>query len=174
MSNHVLFWLIPHPGCQRRITLSLESFSTIPLQAGNSYVKIPKWGQHGSNCRMPCLVSIFGTFPGTGDQQTEKTGVHFWCGVDIFSSITNHEIQQPGMLLARTIGQVSPGECTNDRHNCCSSRKCILPIPPPVARLHLAVYLAIFRVCEAHRFKMEVHLTWEMCKTRCIHLKISL
>jgi hypothetical protein len=67
-NNHDLFLINPDPGSQKRITLSLESISKIHFQAGTSDVEIPQWGQHGSNCRMPCHVSIVGTVRGTGDQ----------------------------------------------------------------------------------------------------------
>jgi len=40
----------------------------------------------------------------------------------------------------------------------------MLRIPPPVAGVHLTVYSATFRVCEAHWFKIQVRLKWEMCQ----------
>jgi len=66
LSNNDLIWIIPDPGSQKRITLSVESISTIAFQWGVSYVEIPEWGQHSSNLGMPCLISIFGSFRGTG------------------------------------------------------------------------------------------------------------
>ena len=83
---------------------------------------------------------------------------------DIFLNITNREIPQPGMLIAKKIGQVSLVGCTNYLHNRCSGRKLIMRIPPPVAGILLTVYLATFRVCKAHWFKVEVHPKWEMCQ----------
>jgi len=98
--------MIPESGSQKRITLSLESISIVPFEARASDVKIPEWVQHCSNHRMACLVSIFGTFRRTGDQPNKNQGAHFKCTADIFSSITEREIQRPGMLVARKIGQV--------------------------------------------------------------------
>jgi hypothetical protein len=66
------------------------------------------------------------------------------------------------MLIARKIGQVSLVGCTYDWHNRRSERKLILCIPPPIARVHLAVDSMTLRVSEAHRFKIEVLLNWEM------------
>jgi len=164
LSNHALFRMIPDPGSQKRITLSLESISTVSFQARASEVKIPKWGQHYSNRGMPCLVSIFGTFRRTGNQPKKNPGAIFRRVVDIFSNITYCKIQQPGMLVACKISQVGLVGCTNDCHNCCSSRKLILGIPPPIACVHLAVYWATFRVCKTHRFKIKVRLKWNMCQ----------
>jgi hypothetical protein len=164
MSNHDLFRIIPNKGSQRRITLSLESFRTVPFQATASDVKIPEWGQHCSNHGMPCLVNIFGTFPRTGNQPNKTPGAHFRCTADIISNITDREIQRPGMLVARKICQVSLVGCTNDWHNLHSSRNQILRIPPPIAGDHLAVYSATCRDCKAHRLKIDVCLKWDMCQ----------
>ena len=133
LSNHDLFWIIPDPGRQKTITPSLESISTIPCQAGTSYVKIPEWGQHCSNRRMPCIMDILGTFRGTWNQRNENAGAPDWCTADIFSNVTNRDIQRPGMLIAWKLGQVSLVGCTNDWHNRRSGRKLILHIPPAVA-----------------------------------------
>jgi len=84
LSKHDLFWIIPHPGRQKRMTLCLESIGTIPFQARTSYVKSPEWGQYCCNWRMPCLVSIFGTFWGTWDQPNENLGTLCRCTADIF------------------------------------------------------------------------------------------
>jgi hypothetical protein len=54
--------------------------------------------------------------------------------------------------------------CTNDWHNCLSSRKLILHIPQSITCIHFAVYSATFPVCKAHRFKIEVHLKLQMCQ----------
>jgi len=78
-------------------------------------------------------------------------------------NITNREIQWPGMLIARTIGQVSLVGYTYDGHNCRSGRQLILCIPPRVARVHLTVDSTALRVSKAHRFKIDMCLTWEMC-----------
>ena len=158
-----MFRIIPDPGGQKRITLSLESISTIPYQARASDVRIPEWGQHCSNGGMPCPVSIFGTFRRAGDQPNKNPGALVRCMADTFSNITDREIQRPGILVGRKIGQVGLVRCTNDWHNCRCSRKLILRIPPPIACVHLAVYLVSFRVCKVHRFKIEVRLKWVIC-----------
>jgi len=164
LSNQGLFRIIPDRGSQKRITLSLESISTVLFQARASDVKILEWGQYCSNCGMPCLVSIFGTFRRTGDQPNKHPGALCRCTADIFSIITDYEIQRPGMLETRKIGQVGLVGCTNDWHNCGSSWKLILHIPPPIACVYLPVYAATFRVCKGHRFKIEVRLKWEVCQ----------
>jgi len=166
LSNHDLFWIIPDPGSQKSITLSLESISTIPFQARASDVKIPEWVQHCSNRRMPCIVSIFGTVWWKEDQPNQDAGARFRCTVDIFSNITYSVIQRPGMLVSQRIGQVGLVGCTNDWHNPRSSRRLIMHIPPPIACVHLAVYSATFRVYEEHQFKIEVCLKWEMCQMK--------
>jgi len=144
LSNHDLFWIIADPGHQKSTTLSVESNSTIAFQAGTSYVKFPEWGQHSSNRGMPCLISIFGTIWGTGDQPSEDLGALCRCPADIFSNIPNCEIQRAGMLIPQKIGQMSLLGCTNDWHNCPSGRKLILCIEPPITRVHLTVYSATF------------------------------
>jgi len=113
---------------------------------------------------MPCIVHIFGSFRGTWKQPNENPGALFWCTADIFWNITYREIQRPGMLVARKIGQVSLVGCTNDWHKCRSGRKLILHIPPPVASVHHTVYSVTFRVCEAYWFKIQERLKWEMCQ----------
>jgi len=162
LSNHDLFRMIPDPGSQKRITLSLESICTIPFQAGASDVKMRQLRQHSSNCRMACLVNVSGTFRWTWDQPDKNAGVPFWCMVDIFSNITNCEIQQPVMLIAWKICQVSLVGCAYDWHNRCSGRKLILCIPPQIAHVYLTVDSTTLRVSEAHQFKIEVRLKWEM------------
>ena len=159
-----MFQIITDPGSQQRVTLSLESISTIPFQAGASDVKMPKLRQHSSNRGMPCLVNGFGTFQGTWDQPDKNPGALFRCAADNFSNITNCKIQRPGMLVARTIGYVSVVRCTYDWHDRCSGRKLILCIPPPLARVHLAVDSTTLRVRKAHQFKIEVRPKWEMCQ----------
>jgi len=119
MSNHDLFGIIADPGSQKWIALSLECISTLPCQAGTSYVKILEWGQHSSNCGMPCLSSVFGTFQGTGDQPNENPGALFRCLADIFLNVINCEMQWPGILITQMIGQLSVVGCTNDWHNHC-------------------------------------------------------
>jgi hypothetical protein len=111
---------------------------------------------------MPGIVTVLGTIRVVWDQPNKNPGEHCWCPADIFSNITNCEILQPGMLITRTIGQVCVVECTNNWHNCRSSRKLILCIPPPVARVHLAVDSTTLRVKEAYRLKLKVRLKWEM------------
>jgi len=158
VSNHGLFRIIPDPGSQKRITLSLESISTIPFQARARDVKIPEWRQHRSNRRMACIVSIFGIFRGSGDHQTKNPGAHCRCTSDIFSNIPDCQLQRPAMLVARKINPVSLVGYTNDWHNRRSGRNLILHIPPPIACVHLSVYSAAFRLCKPHRFEREVCL----------------
>jgi len=67
-SKHDLFQTIPGPGTHKRTSLSLEYISSVPFQAWTSYVKIPEWGEHSSNRRMQCLISIFHTFWVTDNQ----------------------------------------------------------------------------------------------------------
>jgi len=85
---------------------------------------------------------------------------------DIFSNITLLEIQRPGMLIARKGGHVSLVGWRNDWHNHRSGRKLILRIPPLVAGVHLTVNSPTFQVCEAHLFKIQVHVTWETCQKK--------
>jgi len=80
----------------------------------------------------------------------------------MYSNITDCEIQRPGMLIAQKFVQVGLVGCTNDWHNGHSSRKLIMCIPPPIAGVHLSVDSATLPVCKAHRFKLDVHLTWEI------------
>jgi hypothetical protein len=154
----------PHPGSQKRITLSLESISTIPFQSGTSCVMIPEWGQHGSSHRIPCLVSNIGTFRRTGDPPNKNSCPLFRWAADIFSNITTRGIHRPGMLIIQKLGQVSLVGCRNDWHNHRSGRKLILHIPVPIACVYPAVYSAIFQACEVHQFKIEVCLQLEMCQ----------
>jgi hypothetical protein len=87
-SYHPLFWIIPNPGSQKRISLSLESIRSITFQARTSNVNIPQWGQHSSNYFMPCLISIFCTFWGTWNQPNVNPGTLFRFAADIFLYIT--------------------------------------------------------------------------------------
>jgi hypothetical protein len=166
LSNHDLFRIIPNPDSQKRTTLSLESISTVPFQARVSDVKILEWGQHCSNGGMSCLISTFGTFRRTGDQPNKIPGVGYKCTVDIFSNITDCEIQWPGRLVAQKIGPVGLVGCTNYWHNRQSCRNLILRSPPPIACVHLTVYSATFGVCKEHQLKIVVRLTWEMCRMK--------
>jgi hypothetical protein len=80
-----------------------------------------------------------------------------------FLTITDYEIQQAGMLIARNIGQVSLVRCTYDWPNCRTSRKLILCIPPPpIAHVRLAVDSTTLTVSEVYLFKIEGRLKWEM------------
>jgi hypothetical protein len=85
------------------------------------------------------------------------------CIADISSSITYREIQQPGMLLAAKLGQVSHVGCTNPWHNHHSRRKLILCIPPPITSVKLTVDSTTLGVCEENWFKIAVYLKWKMC-----------
>jgi len=124
---------------------------------------MPKLRHASSNRRMPCLVYAFEPLQWTWDQADKNPGVCFRCLADIFLNITYHEIQQPGMLIARKISQVSIVLCTNDWHNHRFSRKLILGIPQPIVRIHLAVDSMNLRVSEAHRFKILVCLKSQLC-----------
>jgi len=73
-SNDDLFQIIPDPGSQQRLTLSLESICTIPFPARASDVKMPMLGQHRSNRGMSCSIKVFGTFRVTGDQPNKNLG----------------------------------------------------------------------------------------------------
>jgi hypothetical protein len=164
LSNHDLFRIIPDPGSQQRVTLSLESICTIPFQARASAVKMPMLRQHSSNSGMPGFVNVRGTLPGTWDQPNNNPYAVCRCAAVIFSNITDCEIQWPGMLITRKIDQVSLLRWTFDWHNRLSSRKLILWIPPPITHVHLIVDSTTLRVSEVHRFKTKVHLKWEMCQ----------
>jgi len=164
VSNHDLFQIIPNQGSQQMVTLSLASLCTIPFQAKARDVKISKLRQDSPNCEMPGFVNVLGTFQGTWNQPAKYRGPLFWCVVDIFLDITNCEIKWPGMLIARKISQVSLVGYTYDWHTCRYGSKLILCIPSPTAGLHLAVDSMTLRVSELHRFKIEVHLKWEMCQ----------
>ena len=154
--------MIPEQGSQKRVTLSLESICTIPFQAGASDVKMPQFRQHSSNCRIRYLVNVFGTFRGTWNWPNMNPGELFWCMADISSNITNCEIQRPDMLITRKICQVSLVGCTYDWHNRRSGVQLILCIQPPITCVHLAVDSMTLRVSEAHWYKIEVSLKWEM------------
>jgi hypothetical protein len=138
--NHVLYRIIPDPGSQNRMTLSLESISTIPFQARPSDVKCPERRQHCFNRGMPCLVIIFHTLQWTGDQPNTNPGPLLRCMAVIFSHIIARKIKWPGMLVVQNIGHLDLIGCTNDWHNWSSIRKLILHIPQPIACLRLAVY----------------------------------
>jgi hypothetical protein len=71
-------------------------------------------------------------------QPKKNPGALFKCLADNFSNITNCEIQWPGMLFVRKIVKVGLLGCTDDLHNCRSSRKLILCITPPIACVNLA------------------------------------
>jgi len=165
LSNLDLLWIIPDGGRQTRITSSLEYIGKIPFQARAGDVKIPELGQHCSNRGKPCIICIFGTFQGTGDQPKKNPGTLSRCTADIFSNITDRDSQRPGMPIAWKIGPVRLVGCTNDWHNSLCGRKLILRIPPPVAGVDLTVYSVTLRVGEVHRFKIQVRLKWEMCQT---------
>jgi len=144
LSDHELFWIIRNPGRQKRITLSVDSISTIPWKASTSYVKIWERGQHYSNLWMPCIISIFARFQATWYQPNETPGALFRCPANIFSNVTNCEIPLPAMIIAETVCQVSNVGCTNDWYNCPSCRNLIVCIAPPIACVHLIQYSAIF------------------------------
>jgi len=162
LSNDDLFWIIPDPGSQQRVTLLRESICKILFHARASDVKMPKLRKHSSNCGMPCFMNVFRTVQGTWDLADHNQGILFRCAAHIFLNITNCEMQPPDMLIARKIGHVSLVGCTYNWYNCRFSRKWILCIPPPIACVDPAVDLRTLRVSVVHCFKIEVHLKWEM------------
>ena len=131
--------MIPDPGSHQRVTLSLESIYPIRFQSRASDVKIPKLRQLSANCRMPCFVNIFGTCRGIWNESDQNPDALFRSLVDIFSNMTNRDIQWPGMLIARNIDHVSCIGCTYDWNNRRSGMKLILFIPPPVTGIYFAV-----------------------------------
>jgi len=162
-SNRDLFRIIPDPGRHTRITLSVESISTIPFQARTRYVKIPKWELHCSKHRMPCLRSIFDTIRATYDQANGNLGVLFMCLADIISNITNCGILWPGRMIVPNISQLRLVGHTNDCYKCRPSRQLIVHIPPLIAIVHLNEFSATFGVSNVHCFNMEVRPKWVMC-----------
>jgi len=158
LSRHKMLRMIPNLGSQMRVTFSSESIHTIPFRPGARYLKIPEWGQHCFNRGMRWLVSIIGTFRGTGDQPNNDPGARFRCAAAIVLNSTNREIQRPGMLVAQTIGQVGLVGCTNNWHNRHSGRKLIMPIPASIVHVDLAVYSATFRVYKVNCCKIGVRL----------------
>jgi hypothetical protein len=173
LSNRNLLWIILYPGSQKRITLSVESISTMPFQARGRDVKIPEWGQHCRNCGMPFLVSIFGTIWRRGDQPNKNPGVLFRWTADIISNIPDCEIKCPGMRVARTIGYVGLVGYTNHWHNRRTSRKLILQIPAPISCVHLVYIWPLSK--SARRTCSKLWCTWNgrCTKRNWIHLKIS-
>ena len=162
LSKHELFGIIPDPGSQKSVILSVESISTIPFQAGAGYFKIPEWGKHCSISGMLCLVSILRAFRGTGVQPKKNPSTLSRCAVNIISNNTNREIQRLDMLVAQTSDQLGLLRCTNNWHNRRFGRTLILLIPPPMASVHLPLYLANFRLCKERQCKIEVWVKWEL------------
>jgi hypothetical protein len=113
---------------------------------------------------MPGFVNVLDTLRGTWAQPDKNPGALFRCTADIVLNITNCEIQRPGMLIVRTICQVSLVGCTYDCHNRHSGKKLYLCISPTFTSVHLAVHSTTLGVSEAYRFKIEVRLKWEMCQ----------
>jgi len=163
-SNHAMISIICDPCLRKRLTLSVESISTMPFHAATSYVKIQESGQRSSNHRMPCLVSIFAIFQETEDWPNENPAVLFMCLVDIFLNIANSEIQWPDLLLTGKIDQVTLAGCLDDWHNRRLGRNSTLHIPPPITHFHVTVYSAISRMCKVHQFNIMVHLKRKMCQ----------
>jgi len=164
-SNHDMFWIIPNPGRQMRITLSLEFISKIPFEDGTSYVKRLEWGQQRSNHGTRCLVSNLDTLWGTWDQPNENPEALHSCTADMFSNNTNRETHRAGTLVAWTIEQVSLVGSTNDWHNHLPSKKMSLPIPPPpIPHIHVPVYAETFWVYYVHQFTIQVRLKLELCQ----------
>jgi len=103
LSYHHLFGVIPDPGSQMRVTLSLESFCKMPFQARACDVKMPELRQHSSNRVMAWFVNSFATFRGTWDRPDKNPGPLARCQVDIFLNITNCEIQGQACWLPKTL-----------------------------------------------------------------------
>jgi len=74
LSNHNMFWIIPDPGWQKRITSSLKSINTLPFHARTSFGKIGQWGPHSSKYGLPCPVRIVGTILGICNLPNEIAG----------------------------------------------------------------------------------------------------
>jgi len=163
VNKHNVFWIIPDPGRQKKITSSLESISKIPFQVGTRYGNILECGQDFSNRGNPCLVFITGTFQGTWNHPNENPDALLRCTVDIILHITNGKMQRPGILIAWRIGHLSLIGCPNECHNRWSGRTLILHIPPPFTGVHLSVYLATSWVCEEHWYRIDVRLKRDMC-----------
>jgi len=174
LSNHVLFLIIADPCSQKRITLTLESISTIPFQARVSYVKISEYRQHRANRGMWCLVSLFGLSWGILDQPNLNPGRLLKCVENMFSNIANCKIWWTRMLVTRNIGQVGLIRCTDNWPNCRSGSKLFLQIPVPITSDYLTVYSATFWVGMAQWVTIELHRKREMWQRGCVHLKISL
>jgi len=103
LSKHDLMWVIPYPGSQKRVILSLESICTIPFQTRTSNVKISRLRPHSLNQVMACFIDVFGIFWGSSDQPHENLGTLAGCLVDIVSNITDCEIWWPSLLIARKL-----------------------------------------------------------------------
>jgi len=90
--NHDLILIIRDQGSQQKVTLSLESICTIPSQAMASDGKMPRLGQHSSNCGIPCFVNVLGTFQGMVYQFHDNPEALYRCAAAILSNITNCDI----------------------------------------------------------------------------------
>jgi hypothetical protein len=152
LSNHDAFWIIPYPDSQKRITVSLQSISTIPFKVKDGLCQDSAIGtawihlQNAMHCRYIC------TFQGIWNLPNEHPGTAFMCTADMFLNISNREIQRTGMFISSNISQVHLVICTNDLHNRHLGRKLSLRIPPTVTCILLGVYSAILWVREAHWF----------------------
>jgi len=173
-SNHDLFGIIPNPGCQTKITVSLESVGRMRFQAGTSYVKIREWGQHGSNRRMPCPVTILGSVWGQGISET-RIQARFLVVQWIFFQISP-------IVRCSSQGCWSPEKLVNlvlsDAHmtgtivapaghwSCASHHQ---------SAVFISLYIRWFSDC-ARRTSSKLRCAWNgrCAEWNCIHLKISL
>ena len=163
-SNQNLFRIIPNPGSQKLVTLSLEFICTILFQAMASDVNKSKLRQYSSNHVVPCFVNVFNTFWGTCDWPIKNPGKMFRYLVDMFLNIPKCEIQRPDMLITQKMGQMSLVGCTYDCHKCRSWRTLIMCILPPITCIYLAADSTTLRVSKAPWFRIVVWVKRMMWK----------
>jgi len=166
VSKHYTVWIITDPGSQKCVIMSWESIRTISFGAGISNAQIPEWGQHSSNCQMPCLIGSVGIFPVIWNQLNGNPGAPVWCLADTFSDISHSEIPLPGMQIASKIGQVSYLRWINNFHNHRSGSMQMVYIPPPIAWIDCAEYQKAFQVSKAHQIKFDMHQQWDISEKK--------
>jgi len=162
MTNNNMFWVIPDPGNQQRVTWSKKSLSSMSFQAGASYVMIPEWGQHSSNQVIPCLIVVCSIFFKTGDQPNANTDTFIMILVCNISDFANCVIEWTGILIEWKNGHVGFVRHTHDLYNHLTGSKLILSIPPPIINMHFTWYLVTSWVSEVHWIKIEACLIWEI------------
>jgi hypothetical protein len=87
-----------------------------------------------------------------------------WCHADVFLNVTNYKMQRLGILITEKVGHVSLVRCTYDWHNCRSSRKLILCIPPAITHANVTEDLMTITFRKEHLFKIEAYLKWGICQ----------